>query len=132
MPVEAHNSVGKVERYLLLLRYAYEIIKEESAVTDTSDEAILQMVVKAANDTPDPSRLIPKLLVFGANPRLIDQLLSSVEILKRADAIQKPMKEVHQISQQRQAKDTLQLCNGLIFKPTLDLPLQLVWCESGR
>jgi len=66
VPVEAHNSVGKVERYHAPLRRAYEIISSE--LEDASEELTLQMAVKAVNDSAGPDGLVPTLLVFGAYP----------------------------------------------------------------
>ena len=66
VPVKAHNSVGKVERYYVLLRRAYKIISLE--LKGASEELILQIAVKAVNDSAGPDRLIPILLVFGAYP----------------------------------------------------------------
>jgi hypothetical protein len=43
MPVEAYNSVGKVERYHAPLRRAYKIICDE--LRDTSAEASLQALL---------------------------------------------------------------------------------------
>ncbi len=51
---EAHWSIGKLERYHGPLRLAFDILHAELAGTGTSAEAILQMVVKAANDTGGP------------------------------------------------------------------------------
>lgn len=68
VPVEAHWSIGKVERYHAPLRRAYEIMRTELN-SSTSDAAVLQMAVKAVNDTAGPDGLVPTLLVFGAYPR---------------------------------------------------------------
>jgi hypothetical protein len=69
VPTEAHWSVGKTERYHAPLRRAWEILHTE--LSDAmSDEAILQMAVKAVNDTAGPDGLVPTLLVFGAYPRM--------------------------------------------------------------
>ncbi|KAF1947580.1 hypothetical protein EJ02DRAFT_439817 [Clathrospora elynae] len=54
VPTEAHWS---------------EILHAELAGT-MPDEAILQMAVKAVNDTAGPEGLVPTLLVFGAYPRM--------------------------------------------------------------
>ncbi|KAF7579221.1 hypothetical protein PtrM4_034610 [Pyrenophora tritici-repentis] len=66
---EAHWSVGKTERYHAPLRRAWDILHDELQ-DDMSDEAILQMAVKAVNDTAGPDGLVPTLLVFGAYPRM--------------------------------------------------------------
>jgi hypothetical protein len=75
VPVEAHNSVGKVERYHAPLQRAYEIIcneignkQNEIGNKQINKEMILQMVVKAVNDTAGPDGIVPTLLVFRAYP----------------------------------------------------------------
>src|ERR1700721_4346368 len=68
VPVEAHNSVGKVERYHAPLRRAYDILCNE--LSTTSKEVILQMAIKAVNDSTGPNGIVPTLLVFGAYPRM--------------------------------------------------------------
>jgi di/tripeptidase len=70
VPVEAHNSVGKVERYHGPLRRAYEILSNELPSLSTNKEVILQMAVKAVNDSAGPDGIVPTLLVFGAYPRM--------------------------------------------------------------
>ena len=64
VPVEAHNSVGKMERYYTPLRRAYEIISSE--LKGVSEELTLQIAVKAINNFASPNRLIFILLVFSA------------------------------------------------------------------
>ena len=87
VPVEAHNSVGKVEKYHGPLRRAYTIISEE--VNDASPDSILQMAVKAVNDTAGPNGIVPTLLVFGAYPRMTNESPPSPPTYKRAEAIRK-------------------------------------------
>ena len=70
VPVEAHWSIGKIERYHGPLRRAYEIIRAETQRSNASEAACLQMAVKAVNDTAGPNGLVPTLLVFGAYPRI--------------------------------------------------------------
>lgn len=62
VPVEAHNSVGRVERYHGPLRRAYEVIRRE--ITGVAKEVLLQMAVKAVNDTAGPDGIVPTLLVL--------------------------------------------------------------------
>ena len=66
VPVKAHNSVGKVEWYYMLLCCAYKIISSE--LKGASEELTLQIAVKAVNDSAGPNGLIPILLVFSAYP----------------------------------------------------------------
>ncbi|KAI0998857.1 hypothetical protein K3495_g9339 [Podosphaera aphanis] len=71
VPIEAHQSVGKVERYHATLRRAYEVIKGD--IPNTSREEILQMAVKAINNTAGPNAIVPTPFVFGAFPRLTEE-----------------------------------------------------------
>ena len=66
VPIKAHNSVRKVERYYTLLRQAYKIISLE--LEGANKELILQIAIKAINDSAGLDRLIPILLVFSAYP----------------------------------------------------------------
>jgi hypothetical protein len=78
VPVKAHNSIGKVERYHTPLRRAYEIISLE--LEGASEELILQMAVKAVNNSAGPDGLIPTLLVFGAYPRMTNDSPPSLSV----------------------------------------------------
>jgi len=66
VPIKAYNSIKKVERYYILLHQVYKIISLE--LEDASKELILQIAVKAANNSARPDGLIPTLLVFSAYP----------------------------------------------------------------
>jgi hypothetical protein len=130
VPVEAHNSVGKVERYHAPLRRAFEII---SAELGTADDLTLQMAVKAINDSAGPNGLVPTLLVFGAYPRMTQDSLPSPTIAQRAQAIRKAMKEIQRLRAARQVTDALRSRNGPDVTPTLELPIQSevrVWREK--
>jgi hypothetical protein len=85
--------IGKVERYYAVIRRAYKIILEELGST-TLAEHILQMAVKAANDTAGPDGLILTLLVFGTYPRLSKTSPLSPSITARAAAIRKATAEI--------------------------------------
>jgi hypothetical protein len=134
VPVEAHNSVGLVERYHAPLRRAYEIIQDELKDENINKEMILQMAVKAVNDTAGPNGIVPTLLVFGAYPRLTEMDPPSPSITKRAEAVRVAMKEVRRLHAERQVKDALAMRNGPDTKLTLGLPLQSgvrIWREKG-
>ena len=66
VPVEAHWSIGKVERYHAVLRRAYQIVSEE--LPDLDKEMALQIAIKAINNIAGLNRLIPILLMFNAFP----------------------------------------------------------------
>ena len=98
-----------------------------------SEEAILQMAVKAVNDTAGPNGLVPTLLVFGAYPRMTTESPPSPSMVKRSEAIQKATKALRRIAAERQVADALNTQNGPATKDVLALPLQsevLVWRES--
>lgn len=86
VPVEAYWLIGKNECYHAPLRRAYEILQADLAGI-ALPEAILQMAVKAVNDTAGYDGLVPTLLVFGAYPRINLDSPPSLSILKRVDAI---------------------------------------------
>ena len=69
VPVEAHWSIGIMERAHLALQRAYHVITEELKDEGISKDSMLQMAIKAVNDTAGPDGLVPTLLVFGAYPR---------------------------------------------------------------
>jgi hypothetical protein len=66
VPIKAYNNIKKVERYYIPLRYIYKIISSE--LKGISKELILQIAVKAVNNSADPNGLIPILLVFSTYP----------------------------------------------------------------
>jgi hypothetical protein len=132
VPVEAHNSIGKIERYHAPLRRAFEILFAELSNIMKID-SILQMAVKAVNDTAGPDGLVPTLLVFGAYPRINADSQPSPTMVKRAEAIQKAMKELRRLRAERQINDALNTRNGPEVTDTINLPLQSevrVWREK--
>jgi UDP-N-acetylmuramyl pentapeptide phosphotransferase/UDP-N-acetylglucosamine-1-phosphate transferase len=64
--IKAHYSIGIVERYYAPLCQAFEIITEE--LSCVLKQFVLQMVIKAVNDTAGPDGLVSTLLVFGTYP----------------------------------------------------------------
>ena len=136
VPVEAHWSIGMVERYHAVLRRAHSIIIEELG-TETTKEMALQMAVKAVNDTAGPEGLVPTLLVFGAYPRMTEYDPPAPTIAQRSQAVTKAMEEVRKYRAENQVMDALSQRNGPITSVLHDLPLNsevLVWREgpTGR
>lgn len=80
IPIEAYNSIGKVERYHAPLRRAYTIVDNEVGDLITKEQK-LQLAVKAVNDSARPNGLVPMLLVFRAYPRLMDDSPPSLLVL---------------------------------------------------
>ena len=110
VPVEAHNSIGKLERYHAPLRRAFHVIAGDLRGQGVSNESILQMAVKAVNDTAGPDGLVPTLLVFGTYPRLSDASPPSPSIAARAVAIRKAMAEVREEKAKQQISETRSAC----------------------
>lgn len=135
VPVEAHNSVGKIERAHAPLRRAFTILREELKHQKLSDKFVLQMAVKAVNDTAGPNGLVPTLLVFGAYPRITDDAHPPMTTVERGKAVRKAMREVRQIHAERAVKDALQAKSGPDVSETLNLPLfsnVRVWREGTK
>jgi len=65
-PIEAYNNVKKIKQYHMPLRHIYKIISSE--LKGISEELILQMAVKAINDSTGLNGLIFILLVFNTYP----------------------------------------------------------------
>ncbi|KJZ72275.1 hypothetical protein HIM_01308 [Hirsutella minnesotensis 3608] len=123
VPVEAHWSIGKVERYHAPIRRAYEILKAE--LKTASAESLLQMAFKSVNDTAGPDGLVPTLLVFGAYPRITVDSPPSASAITRAKAVTKAMAELRKLVAKRKVNDALNARNGpnTIEKMPLSLPL---------
>jgi hypothetical protein len=98
--VEAHYSMGKVERYYATIRRAYKVISSDVRRT-TASKHILQIAVKAVNNTAGSNSLIPTLLVFSAYSRLLQTLPLSASITARGAAVYKAMAEVRRIKAKR-------------------------------
>jgi hypothetical protein len=130
--VKAHNNVGLVERYHALLCCAYEIIKEKLKDKHINKEIILQIAVKAVNDSARPDGIVPTLLVFGSYLRMTEIDLLLPTIAKRAEAIRAATKEVRRLHAKRQVNNALAMRNSLNTIATEELLLQsdvCVWHE---
>ncbi|KAK1990748.1 hypothetical protein LX36DRAFT_685881 [Colletotrichum falcatum] len=125
VPIEAHHSIGRVERYYATLRRAYDIIRAE---TGAEPDVTLQLAVKAINDTAGLDGLVPTLLVFGAYPRITDNSPLSATITQRAETVKKAMEAVRQIHAKRQVNEALATRNGLNTSAAAALPLQSKVC----
>jgi hypothetical protein len=82
---------------------------------------MLQMAVKAINNSAGPDGIVPTLLVFGAYSQLIKIDPSSSSVTKRAEAICIATKEVCRLYTKRQVKNVLAMRNSPDTKNTLDL-----------
>ncbi|KAF1975896.1 hypothetical protein BU23DRAFT_578760 [Bimuria novae-zelandiae CBS 107.79] len=120
--LRCRTSISKVERYHAPLRRAYEITRVELD-SSTSDVAVLQMAVKAVNDTAGLDGLVPTLLVFGAYPRVSMDSPPSPSTIRRAEAIQKAIKALRRAAAERAVSNALNTKNRLNIDKLLLLPL---------
>ncbi|KAF2022826.1 hypothetical protein EK21DRAFT_105605 [Setomelanomma holmii] len=93
----------QTERYYAPLRCAWDILFAELAGT-MSDKAILQIAVKAVNDTAGPNGIVPTLL--------------------RSEAIQKAITALRKLTAERQVADALDTRNRPASEDLLALVLQ--------
>ncbi len=100
--VEAHWSINVVKRYHVELRRAYQMIFDD---LDVSKEIVLQMIVKAINDTVDFDDLMLILLIFGTYSRMHVMNFSASSITQRAMIIEKVMIEIRKFRAERQIID---------------------------
>jgi hypothetical protein len=121
--VEAHHSIGKIEKYHAPVKRVFEVIIADLGNTITP-EHVLQMAVKAVNDTAGPNGLVSTLLVFGIFPRISHESPPSPSIAARGEAMRKAMAEVHKLKAQRQVADALAIRNGPNVENVLQLLLQ--------
>ncbi len=92
MPVEAHNSISKVEQYYTPVRRVYELFLK--SFPEISKEERLALSVKYVNNTVGLDGLVPTLLVFGIYPRILSSKRPLALTLERAKAIEKGIEEV--------------------------------------
>jgi hypothetical protein len=133
VPVEAYTSIGKIERYHGPLKRAFEVIIANLG-TSLAPEYVLQMAVKAVNDTAGHDGFIPTFLMFETYPRLSPLLPLLPSLIVRANAVRKAMAEVRKPKARRQITDALFQRNGPSVAEVKQLPLQnkiRVWRESG-
>jgi len=134
VPIEAHNSIGMVERYHGPIRRAFQIIATELPHLDVDMQ--LQMAFKAINDSVGPKGLVPTLLVFGAYPRMVDSdsQAPSPTVAQRANAIRKAMEAIQKLRAERQVMEALKMRNGPNTEAIHSLPPNsevLVWREGN-
>jgi hypothetical protein len=123
IPVKAHYSIGKIERYHGLIRRAFEIIIANLSNDVTPDNA-LQIAVKAVNDTAGPNGFIPTLLMFGTYPRLSLSSPPFPSITARAAAVRKAMAEIRKLKAERQVAEAFATRNGPSVAEVAQLPFQ--------
>jgi hypothetical protein len=122
VPVKAHNRISKVKQYHGLLQQAYKILSNK--LLSANKKAILQMTIKAINNSARPDSIVPTLLVFGAYLCITRDSPPSPSITEQAEAIHKAMKEVRRLYAEQQVNNALAIKNRPNTKPVLTLPLQ--------
>jgi hypothetical protein len=88
------------------------VIKNKIEGTGVDRAIMLQMAVKAINDTAGYDSIVPTLLVFGAFPRITHIDPPALSITQQATAIKKAMAKVTKLQMQRQVTDALRTQNG--------------------
>jgi hypothetical protein len=121
--VKAHNSISKVEQYYGPLQQAYKILSNK--LLSANKEAILQIAVKAVNDSAEPDGIVPILLIFKPYPCITKDFLLSPFITERAEAIYKVMKKVRRLYTKQQVNNALAIRNRPNTELVLTLLLQL-------
>lgn len=122
--VEAHESIGIIERYHTVLQRAYKIIADDLQGCGLSKEIILLIAIKVINNTAGPNGLVPTLFVFEAYPCMSEFDSSTPIITQRATAIKNIIKEVQNVRAERQVVDTVNKKNrpGPMVSIMHDLP----------
>jgi hypothetical protein len=90
---------------------------------DVSKKIVLQMIVKAINDTVDPDDLVLILLIFETYSRMHVMNLPAPSIIQRTMTIEKAMIEIRKFRAERQIADALNTRNDSIVIPIHDLSL---------
>jgi hypothetical protein len=131
VPVEAHHSIGLLERFHPLIKRCFLIFMN---IPDILEDTALQMAFKAINDTAGPDGYVPTLLVYGAFPRLMEEDAPAATVQRRAFAMNKAMESVRHYRAEEQVRRALNTRNGPKTNEIRDLPLGhpvLVWREKN-
>jgi hypothetical protein len=88
------------------------VIKDEIEGTGVDRAIMLQITVKAINNTAGYNSIVPTLLVFRAFPRITHINPPTPSIAQQATAIKKAMAKVTKLRMQKQVTDALQTRNG--------------------
>ncbi len=111
-----------MKRYHAELRRAYQMLNDDLAI-EVSKEIMLQMIVKAINDTIDLDDLMFILLMFERYFRMHVMDLLTSSIIQRAIIIEKTMIEIRKLRVERQIVDALNTRNDSIIISIHDLSL---------
>lgn len=100
----------------------YNILKAELG-NFVNKEAILQMAIKALNNTAGPDDLVSTLLVFGAYPPRTAGSATLGGIAKHSEAMQKAIDTLQKIVAKRKVEDNLNTRKGPPITDVLKSPL---------
>jgi hypothetical protein len=90
--VKTYNNISKIERYYILLRRIFKVIRNDLRGSISNGD-ILQIAVKAVNDIAGPNSIILTLLIFSAYLRIIKDSPILLSITIRTEAIRKVIKK---------------------------------------
>ena len=107
--VKAYNNISKVERYYGLLQQAYKILSNELLLANK--EAILQITVKAVNDSAGLDGIMPTLLIFKVYFCITRDSPLLPFITEQAKAIYKAIKKVRRLYAEQQVNNALAIRN---------------------
>jgi hypothetical protein len=99
------------------------VIKNKIEGTEADRAIMLQIAIKAINNTAGYDSIVPTLLVFRAFPQMTHIDPSVPSIAQRATAIKKAMAEVTKLWTQRQVTDALRTRNGPLTDDIHTIPL---------
>jgi hypothetical protein len=86
-----------------------------------SKQFVLQIAIKAINDTAGPDSLIPTLLVFNTYPRITTTDTLSLIVTEHSKTITKTIKQITELHAKRQVTDALKQQNGPNISNTLNV-----------
>jgi hypothetical protein len=82
---------------------------------------VLQIAIKAVNNTAEPDGLVLTLLVFSTYPRIITTDTFFLMVTKHSKAIIKAIKQIAELYAKRQVTDALKQQNRPNISNTLDV-----------
>lgn len=135
VPIEAHNSIGKVERAHKDLRRVYNIFKRQFSGQNMDRHSLLKLAVKALNDTAGPDGLVPTLCAFGAYPRLTWDDAPAPIAKQRAETMHKAMDELRKYWATQLVNKAKDMRNGPRRHHLEDVPINgkvKVWREATK
>jgi hypothetical protein len=82
---------------------------------------VLQIVIKAVNDTVEPDDLVLTLLVFSTYSQITTTNTLSLMVTERSKAIIKAIKQIAELHAKKQVTNVLRQQNGPNISNTLDV-----------